>query len=190
MKRPLLVGLLFLLLCLAQWAVPAMMIQAGEKTLEQGTAWRFRTAPVDPYDPFVGRFVRLSYALERQPLVSAQGPEWQQGQKLYAHLAEDAQGFAEFSELSSEPPADGDYIAVSIRYKTRDEVWLHLPFDRFYMEEHQAPQAELAYAEMQRESREAWTVVRVRDGHAVLEELYLDGLPVREYLDSMGTGPR
>jgi hypothetical protein len=51
------------------------------------------------------------------------------------------------------------------------------------MNEHLAPEAERAYAETAgEEGIEAYAVVRVLDGHGVIEELYLDGVPVREYL--------
>lgn len=53
--------LLFALLCVAQWAVPLAMVQRAERTLSEGTAYRFRTAPVDPADPFRGRYVTLDF---------------------------------------------------------------------------------------------------------------------------------
>ena len=73
------------------------------------------------------------------------------------------------------------------------EVRLELPFDRYYMEETLAPEAERAYWDTIRRQRrreddagppppQTFVTVRVKDGHAVLEELYIDDRPVREYL--------
>jgi hypothetical protein len=71
-------------------------------------------------------------------------------------------------------------------------VEVALPFDRYYLPEDLAPAAEQAYRTLA--SREpgptrAWVDVRVRDGHAVLEELYLDGVPVREVLAAATPAP-
>ena len=58
-KRKLLITS-FILLCLVQTAVPLSMIARREFTLRNGRVYKFKTAPVDPYDAFRGRFVALA----------------------------------------------------------------------------------------------------------------------------------
>ena len=48
----------FALVAVAQLTVPAWMIVSHERTLLTGKVFKFRTAPVDPYDAFRGRYVR------------------------------------------------------------------------------------------------------------------------------------
>jgi hypothetical protein len=63
-------------------------------------------------------------------------------------------------------------------------------FDRYYTDEHLAPAAERAYWQHSSgETREAYITVRVREGLAVLEELYIAGKPVREFVQQEA-GPR
>ncbi len=58
-----------------------------------------------------------------------------------------------------------------------------LPFDQYWLDENIAPQADRAYAENSRRgAAAAYVTVRVRDGDAALEQLYIDDVPLREYL--------
>ncbi|MBK6341440.1 MAG: GDYXXLXY domain-containing protein [Flavobacteriales bacterium] len=56
--------LLFLGIALAQLAVPAWMIAGRERVLSQGEVFKFKTAPIDPRDPFRGEYVRLDFEAE------------------------------------------------------------------------------------------------------------------------------
>jgi hypothetical protein len=57
------------------------------------------------------------------------------------------------------------------------------PFDKFWLNEADAPAAEAAYmANSRRENLNAYATVRVDDGDAAIEEIYLDGQPLRDYL--------
>ena len=51
----------FILMVLAQLYVPASMIFQKERVITQGTAYKFRTAPIDPNDPFRGKYITLSF---------------------------------------------------------------------------------------------------------------------------------
>ncbi len=54
------------------------------------------------------------------------------------------------------------------------------------MGEHLAPEAERAYREHSiGASGDAYVTVRVRDGHAVVEQLYIGGKPAAEFLHSL-----
>jgi len=51
------------------------------------------------------------------------------------------------------------------------------------MDEHAAPAAEAAYREHNRgEVRNVYVTVRVKDGNAVVEEFFISGMPIREFL--------
>ncbi len=58
------------------------------------------------------------------------------------------------------------------------------------MEEELAPEAEQAYQRASiRGQQKAYVTVRVGHGEAVLEELYIEGKPIREYLAHIAAQP-
>ena len=209
------------------------MIIKREITLDKGERFRFRTAPVDPYDAFRGKFVSVN--------VDGDGPftnkvEYRRGQKLYAPLRVDADGIAVMTDLLLKPPKDAPYIKVKchrcyedrvktgvvetnfmywcqqkdgkhwrwrsesdvarndftytkVRTNTVDEYKLtgkyvteiQLPFDRYYLDEKLAPQAERAYRQRSSRGRQdAVLNVRVRNGYALIESLEVGGVSLHD----------
>ena len=58
-------------------------------------------------------------------------------------------------------------------------MFLRLPFDRYYLPEDKAPAVEAVYFEATAKAQaNTYVEVRVRDGHAALVALVLDGRPV------------
>lgn len=176
---------LFAFLVIAQLAVPAWMILSRERTLEHGEVYKFKTRPVDPYDPFRGRYVALGIEPDEAPV--PKGPELHRNQKVYAILERDEEGFAQVSELSLTRPEGDNYIRVKVGYVSDNSARLRWPFDRYYMDEHQAPEAERVYRNNSRsDEHNAHLTVRVREGSAVLEELFIEGVPIGEFLQQEG----
>jgi uncharacterized membrane-anchored protein len=176
---------LYVLLAIVQLAVPVGQISRYENILRTGSLYKFRTAPVDPYDAFRGRYVALNYADTVAPL--RKGERLEDRSKAYVFLRRDGDGFAQFVELSAEPPAEGDYLRVQYSTEAIGAVsHFQLPFDKFFMEEAQAPQAEAAYRKhvrgRSREDRTTYVSVRVKGGRGVIEDLYIDNRPIREFL--------
>lgn len=176
--------------CAAQWAVPVYLVQRGQTTLAQGTQYRFRTAPIDPVDPFRGRYVVLDFEAARLALRNG-ADAFEAGRRVYAPIVVGDDGFATLGAPAAAAPASGDYLEVEVQWVNAGEIGLRLPFDRYYMDEHAAPEAERRYWEASRPRgttdaedprKPAFVTVRVRNGYAVLEELYIDGKPVRELL--------
>jgi uncharacterized membrane-anchored protein len=172
---------LFGCVALAQLAAPVSMIAKRETTLRTGRQFRFRAAPVDPYDAFRGRYVALR--LEASDVVTTSAARFKAHQKVYARIVEEADGFARIAEIAAERPKDGDYIVTRLDYPYGNKVHVPLPFDRYYMNENLAPAAERAYREhSRREARDAYVTVRVRNGFAVLEQLHVAGKPIEQFL--------
>jgi uncharacterized membrane-anchored protein len=173
----------------AQWTVPGYLIQRGQATLHEGTAYRFRTAPVDPVDPFRGRYVALDFEAASIELTQPAG-ELRSGQRVYAPIRVDAEGYAQLDAPLLPPPAAGDYLQVKVAWVNVDELRVQLPFDRYYLDETLAPEAERRYWDANRirdddaedPRRPAWAQVRVRGGYALIEELFIEDRPVRELL--------
>jgi len=171
----------FLVLSFLQFSVPVWMIANREMTLRHGKQFRFRTAPVDPYDAFRGRFVALQVSPNFGPLSNSE--KLAANKKVLAQLGEDNDGFAKIIAVSANRPTASDYVACRVNSLTDSLVYLQFPFDRYYMDEHAAPAAEAAYREHNRgEVREVYVTVRVKDGNAVVEELFIAGMPILEFL--------
>jgi uncharacterized membrane-anchored protein len=165
-------------LALIQLAVPGWMIFQQEQVLKHGRVFKFQTAPVDPYDAFRGRYVALSFAAERTG--NTGNFDYSSRQKLWVQIAADEKGFAKVARVSTEPLAGDDVLIATSRWGG-----LHFPFDRYYMDEKSAPEAETAYrANSRREHENAYATVRILNGRSALEELYIDDKPVREFLQT------
>jgi uncharacterized membrane-anchored protein len=171
----------FALMATAQLAVPAWMIVSHEQTLRTGEVFKFRTAPVDPYDAFRGRYVWLR--IEQDSLPVPPGAQWTRGQEVFALIETDTNGFSRLSELRATRPDGRPYLAVRVNWVVGQTANLRVPLDRFYMEESLAPAAEKAYREHTRASeRKAYITARIRDGSGVIENLWIDGVPIREFV--------
>jgi uncharacterized membrane-anchored protein len=181
MKSAKLIIALFTLTAAAQLIVPGSLIIRHELTLRRGTVWKFKTAPVDPADAFRGRYVALSFEERQAPLAGKE--RLTHGQKAYATLETNAAGFTRLKALRSSPPADKPYLKVHVASTGTDSVEVQLPFDRFYLEEHTAPAAEQAYRQSNRRGQTnatTYALVRVRRGSGVIENVFVDGKPIRD----------
>ena len=168
--------IVFALVVCAQLAVPGSLIWKREQTLRHGSIWKFRTAPVDPVDAFRGRYVALEFEVEAQEI--SPPPHVESGWTVFVTLAPDIDGFARIDQTSLRAPPGRDFMEARLTGKT-----VSLPFDKYWVTERDAPAAEAAYqAQSTREKRNAFVTVRVFKGDAALEQLYLDGLPLGEYL--------
>jgi uncharacterized membrane-anchored protein len=168
--------LVFALVGLAQLAVPASLIWKREQTLRHGTVWKFRTAPVDPVDAFRGRYVALEFEAEGQTI--SPPPNLGYDAKVFVTLRLNAEGFAEIDQVLPSRPEVDNFIEAQLR-----GVTISLPFDKYWVTERDAPAAEAAYrAQSRRDKQNAFCTVRVFRGDAAVEQLYLDGQPLGEYL--------
>lgn len=174
---------IFLVVALAQLAVPAYAVWNRVKTLRTGRVWKLQTAPVDPEDAFRGRYISLRFSSEQIPL----GAAMERDDTAYAVLRENAQGFAEVERLSETQMSGDNVIKVKLGGYWDGKQRFSFGFDQFWVNEAIAPAAERAYnANSSRKNLNAYVTIRVRDGDAGLEELFIDGKPLKDYLREEG----
>jgi uncharacterized membrane-anchored protein len=180
-KRTLILGL-FGVLAVLQVGVPFSMIIEQEGVLKSGQEFRFRTEPVDPFDAFRGRFVALR--LEQNKAPKADNAALKSGQKVFAVIGVEADGFAKFTAVNTRPPqGDTPFLRSRVSYVTGNDVYLDLPIDRYYMTEKKAPLAEKLYLNHSfGESKDAYVVVVIKKGNPVIKKLYVGGKPIEEAL--------
>jgi uncharacterized membrane-anchored protein len=176
---------LFVIVAFVQLAIAGGAIVNSELALRTGEAFRFRIQPVDPVDAFRGRYVAIRFAVDRT--LVADGAELRSRKNIFVPVNVDCDGFASLGLADDEPPADGAYLRLRAGVVTPDEngnqqVWVAMPFRRFYMDEDKAPKAERAVWGGRRGQREASVSVRIRHGVGVIEELYIDDVPIHQWL--------
>lgn len=175
-----LLWIIFGLTALAQWAAPLSQIRRHEQTLAKGTLVKLKCSAPDPYDPLRGRY--LAVRPEQQEVSVAADLELEAGTLVYGILTTGADGMATITALSLTPPSGGDYIRVKSGSTYDNKTHITWPFDRFYINEKLAPEADTWFAENIRGDKGIIAEVRVLDGRAALADLSLDGKSFREIL--------
>lgn len=167
---------------LLQLYVPAKMIWDKEDVVRTGVEYKFKTRPYDPNDPFRGKYIRLSF--EEETVVVDTSLNWARGEEVYAKLGIHKNGFAKIKELSKVAPMDDqDFIKTTVRYSNykSNTVRITLPFERFYMEESKAYDAEvLSRVSFRDTSKLVYALVNVKDGEAVMSNVFIDDVPISE----------
>ena len=182
---------LFLALCAVQLAIPLAMAYRYERTLREGTVYRFHTEPFDPVDAFRGRYVAIRLRLVAPPQPTGDD-RW--SARFYALLGKDGQGYATVRALSKERPSGGDWLQGTLG----EDVYqagrgpllgtrIELPFDRYYMEEGKAPAADRIWREGMQQA-EAVARVRVRHGLGAIEGLDINGVPIERWTETLPPG--
>ena len=173
----------FIVTVLMQLSVPAMMIYDSEITEKEGTAFKFKTVPIDPTDPFRGKYITLSYDIASYPTTDT---TFTNGELVYVVLAKDEAGFAKIASVShNKPKGTDEYVAADVNFNYGGKLNLEFPFDRFYMNENKAADAETAYDEYstKENAKPAYAVVAVKEGNAVVKDVIVDGMPIKEYVE-------
>ena len=143
-----------------------------------------------------GRYVRLNFnqnqvrlpgretkQLDRAPLLCSAGEESRRNGRI-------ADPVADIKQL----PAGKDFLKVKYSYYSQDynqktkefeKTGFHvikLPFDRFYLNERLAPEAETEVRESTRPGQAFVRVKVYRNGNCALDDLIVDGKPILERL--------
>lgn len=193
----------------AQFGVLGAMIVRRELALKHGAVCRFRTAPVDPFDAFRGKYVALDIEGARDGLLT--DTRFETNQRVYLRIGTDTNGFSMIQGLAVKPDASALWIKAQVSYSwdeyretpemtnavpavgavTRPDTRkvstgkyrtrFRMPFDRYYMDEALASEAENAYRDAsRRERRDAVVIVRVWHGLTVIEGVEVGGKPIQD----------
>lgn len=171
--------LLFILAALVQLYVPAKMILEREDVLTTGKEYKFNVEPVDPSDPFRGKYITLRF----KDTHFDSNDKWHRNETVYVIFKLDKNGFAIIDSVSKEEPLDtDDYLKTKIRYN-KSVKYL---FDRFYMEESKAYEAEKLYKESRRDtSKVTYALVNIKKGKAVLKNVLINGVSMQKLVNEL-----
>ena len=181
---------IFILVALAQIYVPAKMVYDSEVVLDEGRAFKFKTAPVDPNDPFRGKYITLSYDIDHFNVDTADA--WENEDEMFVLLTTDEDGYAKVLGLSKiRPASDVDYVRAKAEWTGRarigeglKRVGIEYPFERYYMEESKAKPAERLYWNSNRDTGiPTYALVHVKNGKAVIKDVMVGDRSIRELVE-------
>lgn len=167
----------FVLLLLAQWAVPVQMIFKKNRILSNGISYKFETAPVDPTNPFLGKYIVLNFKETSLKVPDVKGFSYDS--KVYVQFSKSDKGFARITSIALKKPATSDYLETTVNYISEEKsgaiVFLDYPFTKYYMEESKAPKAERIYGERSLDtSLKTYALVKVYNGDAIVKDIYIN----------------
>lgn len=165
---------LFAVLAVFQLAVPGSIVVRSHRVLTTAEPFKFQMRPFDPGDPFRGNYLQLAFEQENAPAFRS----YFSG-TAYVSVAVGEDGFAKVTGVTDKRPRSGAYFRAAKQYDR-----LTFPFNRFFINESQARQAEALVRDAQRDqtARDSYALVRVGQGDALLEDLYVHGKPLRQAL--------
>ncbi len=170
----------FAVLVFVQLSIPLFTVWEQYDILKTGELYLFKTEPIDPTDLFRGKYIRLNYTENSFPVENEE--EWQDVKNAYAVISADTDGFTKIVSVEKEPPAGSRvYIEVEVFIPWCDKkddcvLEIRYPFERFYMEESKAEPAEQLFSD----DKNCYAAVYVKNGKAVLHNVYIDGVPIAE----------
>ncbi len=184
MKNKNLIIAIFIVVVLAQLFVPAQMIYNQEDILKTGKIVKFRCEPIDPYDPFRGKYITLNF--KESEIKVNNSKDWKNNETVYAKIIIAKDGFAKIESVSKTEPTDNSiYLKLKVdyinNYNNDYTMELEFPFNRFYMNEYKAKIAEIVYAESTVDTTKiAYALVATKNGKAVIKDVLIDNISIKE----------
>lgn len=156
-----------------QLVIPLTTIWNSWKVFSRGEQHFLACAPVDPTDPFRGKYLTLHFAVEDSSYAAL--PDWKIGDEVYARLEKQADGSSIIAEISTTIPKD-PYCKVIISNLFQGtggfRATIGLPVSRWYVEESKAQELEVRYREHLRNHRPLQAEIRLLKGRMVLAGLH------------------
>ncbi|MEO5776486.1 MAG: GDYXXLXY domain-containing protein [Flavobacterium sp.] len=190
--------ILFIVVVIAQLFVPFQMISSQEDTLSTGKMLKFKTAPIDPYDAFRGKYIYLRFK-DNKIVADAKTKKLNYNDEIFV-MFKDSAGFALVQSVSlTEPTTTSDYVKAKVNYvdnnvfvhklnfdRDESDVFVHIdyPFERYYMNEYKAQKAEQAYIENNKNIKNnVYAEVAIKNGVGVVKDVILDGISIKKYVN-------
>jgi len=174
----------FLVAAVAQWLLPLAGVWQRERVIARGVPVKIRCAAPDPYDPLRGHY--LAVRPEETRLPEPEGMPEKGTVPVWATLVADAEGLSRIASMSLAPisgPTVIRLVATRPRWEPQpasEAVSIEWPFDRLYLNERLAPDADALMASRVREGDRPVAEIRLLDGRAVLTDVLIDGVSIRD----------
>ncbi len=178
--RKRLLWICFALVVLVQLGAAGWMIGRWERILTQGEVMRLECQPIDPLDAFRGRYVELN--VKRTEVTGTMENPIGIHEPAFVSYDLDSHGYAQFTTVNRERPETGNYLRCRVNFHPhipRNATYeVIFPFTKYFMNERLAPHAEEVFRNATRGSAQGYLKVRVLNGKAVLEDVYVGDKPL------------
>ena len=200
--------ILALLAILVMIALPLLQILRYENVIRNGSSYKVKCRAYDPYDPFMGRYVRLNLT-DTVANNDIEFPKDIAEDKYFYHrgfveISADEKGFVKYKKLmgNDEPLVVGNnYLKcnVSQNYRSEEDINNGVPcvlritvedIDRYYMSDKLAGPAENAIREIFRArdddsdtDKVVYVELKVLNTLAVPIQLYIDDMRIEDYIN-------
>lgn len=172
--------IIFIVFALIILCIPAYLIFSSEDVLANGHQHKLRLQGYDPFDPFRGKYLRLNYE-DRMPCDSALN----EGDLAYIIFEQDSLGFSYFSKALVNKPEHDNYMTAPVMsiYEGKAQIMLD-NITKYFINESKATQAETILQDFTRaRPNDIYAAIRVLDGEVRLEDIFVEDIPLLEYLD-------
>ena len=173
----------FMLTSLFQIYVPAGIIADREILLSEGKEFKFKCAPVDPSDPFRGKYITLNF---EENSFTTDNDNWDYNEDVYLTFKNNSEGFSEIESAAKEKPETGsDYLKLKTNGFSPEIKKLHInyPFDRYYLNETKAPKTEELYNSSLIDSNNVtYATIAIKDGEGAIKNLFINDKPIEEII--------
>jgi uncharacterized membrane-anchored protein len=186
----------FVLIVVAQLWVPAQMISEHEDVAANGKVLKFKTAPIDPYDAFRGKYIILNFREDKGKITQGT-KKLNYGDAIFVTF-KDSSGYALVeSVLADEPKGNPVYVKAKVDYidnnfiffnskkekNTAQSIHIDYPFERYYMNEAKAPKAETAYNRTNRDAKNnVYAEIAIKNGVGVVKDVIIENVSIKDYV--------
>lgn len=182
--------------------VPIYVAISSQNVLDKGKLYKFKPMANDPFDPFRGQYLRVNYRTDNIKTKF----DFDERETAYVSISVDDQGFAFFDEAFMKPPKKKDYLETTIEstglggmakeldlgmeengfdissLDARRTVRIKIPanMSKYFISEDDAIRAEKV---LFNEQGNIYMGVRILDGQARLDNIFVQDQPILEFLD-------
>jgi uncharacterized membrane-anchored protein len=185
--------IIFMVAVLALLSIPLYLILRSESMLaDTDHLYKFKPVRmVDPHDPLRGNYLVLNFP---QQVEVDSNEHFSSGKNnIYVTVERDSLGYAHFNHGYKNKPQSPNYFTASTRFSRWDarHVWIEVPFDKYFIKESNAQLAEKVYLrEMSDSNTNMYLEVSIRDGESLLKDVYIDSIPLSEYMNKLTAAQR
>ena len=181
MKLKTFLPILFLLLVIMQLYVPASVVFNQERIHLSGTRYKMQLAPIDPNDPFRGKYIILSFR-ENTARLPSEG-KFESGAPVYVVMKPGRNDFLEIETISHEFQATkSPRVCIKARIRSiietdgYKEAQLDYPFTRFYVEESKASDIEERYMKAAGDTNAiSYGLISVYNENVAVKDIIING---------------
>lgn len=169
--------ILFAIVVFIQLAIVSYIALNSEQILNNGKTIKMKLEPVDPVDPFRGHYIFLNF---ENTIEVKNNNNWLYRQPCFAIMEEDSNGFYVIKDITkTEPVGDIVYFKSFVRNiggNDSTKLSVHIPFNRFYMEENKAKEIDKIMRNANRDSLNTYIIIKYKDGELLVKDLIVEKL--------------